>query len=98
MQSPVPLERWDLEAWYAPDIPPRRMVSYTRFAAFCTDIDRFEVRVILTGSLHWQQRLCITALLAHKQGIPVLLEPARTLCKHLYVDERATLAFTGSCT
>ena len=45
MQSPVPLERWDVEAWYAPDIPPRRMVSYTRFAAFCTNIDRFEVCV-----------------------------------------------------
>ena len=52
VQCPVPLERWDLEAWYAPDIPPRRMVSYTRFAAFCTDIDRFEVRVISVETSH----------------------------------------------
>jgi hypothetical protein len=49
VQRPVPLERWDLEAWYAPDIPPRRMVSYTRFAAFCPDIDCFEVCAIGEG-------------------------------------------------
>ena len=51
VQRPVPLERWDLEAWYAPDIPPRRMVSYTRFATFCPDIDRFEVRAISADRL-----------------------------------------------
>ena len=44
VQSPVPLDRWDLDTWYSPEVPPRKMTIYTRFGAFCADIDQFEVR------------------------------------------------------
>ena len=50
LQAPVPLDRWDLEAWYAPEVPPRRMTSYTRFGAFCQDVAQFEVRLILKSA------------------------------------------------
>ena len=42
LQTVVPLERWDMEAAYAPEQAAGRMSIYARFAALCNDVFEFD--------------------------------------------------------
>jgi len=38
----VPLDRWDIDRAYSPQIPPSGMTIYARFGAFCSDMEAFD--------------------------------------------------------
>ena len=42
LQQLVPLDRWDIERAYSPQMPPSKMTIYTRQAAFCTAVEDFD--------------------------------------------------------
>ena len=40
LQAPVPLARWDVDRWYAPNLEPHRM--YVPFGSFVDGVDKFD--------------------------------------------------------
>ena len=42
LPGPVPLERWDIDRAFSPQLPPSKMTMYTRFAAFCDGMPCFD--------------------------------------------------------
>ena len=42
LQGVVPLARWDMDAWYAPDLGPAPRAITARFAAVCAGVDAFD--------------------------------------------------------
>ena len=38
----MPLERWDIDRAFSPQLPPSKMTMYTRFAAFCDGMPCFD--------------------------------------------------------
>ncbi len=42
VQQLGPLERWDIDRAYSPQMPPSKMTIYTRHAAFCSGVEQFD--------------------------------------------------------
>lgn len=76
LQRVVPLERWDMDAAYAPSANPGSMTIYTRFAAFCEGISDFDAGLF---------RLPISEAVAIDPQQRVLLEETRAA-----LDDAAT--------
>ncbi len=60
----VPLDRWDVDAAYAPTASPARMTTYCRTAAFAPDVAEFDAGAFRlsaaeAGAMDPQQRLLL---------------------------------------
>lgn len=77
LQRVIPLDRWDMEAAYAPDQLPGTMSIYSRFAALCTgvcdfDAAAFRMPTAEAAAMDPQQRMLLqTAAVALAEGADV---------------------------
>ncbi|KAK9803914.1 hypothetical protein WJX72_004698 [[Myrmecia] bisecta] len=45
VQRVIPLDRWDINACYTPDMTPSKMSLTTRFGGFCANVDQFDAEL-----------------------------------------------------
>ena len=87
LQTVVPLERWDMDAAYAPDQVAGGLTIYARFAALCADVMDFDAAAFRIPraeavSMDPQQRL--------------LLETAATSLADWALKKGSVDSFTGA--